>query len=994
MELEEIDKNNFNSKNKNNYVKLKSFGISKKYVLYLFILSSLLFLLILKTLSLLFSKTLIYQNKSIFTLVYDKDIIKPLTDRRTYEIIQLDNDIQCVLISDENATRTGVSLSINVEGYSSDISEFTMHVLINNTQIGQQFKEMLKSYYGTYKISYENDISSYYYDIDCNGFNKTFNQFIQMIFKPNFINDDMEGNQRYYIEMDLSSLKHTYSSVTNDEVNLFSIKLVDQYISNKKEDNISGMLSAITQLIKNYYLNSNNVKLSIISNHSIDEMKEIVYSNVKLIKFKNDTVKEDKVKYENTKIGKIFYHEAKRKKNIFNFVAKCYNDTKGNSLSYAEFISYITNDYDNYSLYGVLHRKNLIKHLTSKVIKISHSSPNYFVIALELTDEGLNNIYKISSYVISYINQLNDYANYIETFSDLKTINEQKFKYLTITKYNNYLNKISSKLFTKSYSDILYHAYNIPNYDYSQILKVLSNSVKIENFAIVIEVDRIDSISNLAKSSMRYQGMKYYIEDINQEELNKLIIEKKFDDEQFIYKSKNPYVSNVDYIEEIEGTKEQIEYETDVNEIKNKLHRFNVDLYYKLDRSFKVPRVQTYFLFNYYFPKEIETFYAENSYNFNSDIQILFFNRIKSKIKMNFVEAELAGNNINLYFIRNKGFILQLSAYVDIAPNLIKEILYSIASKYNYENINDDDFNDITYNNMNEKYIDFLLSVHYNKKEIRPTIVLSEMNKDVLVNFYKYFINNFEIVSLVYGMAHDELINNISEFLLYYTRNNVHHQGNKKQKDTVSDFYVNKCILYRYHYSFWNDNKNYMLNTIIIGERTISNELMSDLLIELWQEQFKLYSKVEKIYFNDNIFIRVIKTSDKNEYKMTPDNLGDIAMKEMQAVKERIHKMDSKFLEKEKDKLIKKKRKKELRLKDKAEKAWYQIYEGRDYDQGGYDYGTEMKKIDKMIFNTFVGEKFENHLFLSFQFWADSHRSIAMNTYLMFEMRNLQCEVI
>ena len=53
-----------------------------------------------------------------------------------------------------------------------------------------------------------------------------------------------------------------------------------------------------------------------------------------------------------------------------------------------------------------------------------------------------------------------------------------------------------------------------------------------------------------------------------------------------------------------------------------------------------------------------------------------------------------------------------------------------------------------------------------------------------------------------------------------------------------------------------------------------------------------------------------------------------------------------------------------------------------------------MKKIDKMIFNTFVGEKFENHLFLSFQFWADSHRSIAMNTYLMFEMRNLQCEVI
>ena len=68
--------------------------------------------------------------------------------------------------------------------------------------------------------------------------------------KPNFINDDMEGNQRYYIEMDLSSLKHTYSSVTNDEVNLFSIKLVDQYISNKKEDNISGMLSAITQLIK------------------------------------------------------------------------------------------------------------------------------------------------------------------------------------------------------------------------------------------------------------------------------------------------------------------------------------------------------------------------------------------------------------------------------------------------------------------------------------------------------------------------------------------------------------------------------------------------------------------------------------------------------------------------------------------------------------------------------------------------------------------------
>ena len=53
-----------------------------------------------------------------------------------------------------------------------------------------------------------------------------------------------------------------------------------------------------------------------------------------------------------------------------------------------------------------------------------------------------------------------------------------------------------------------------------------------------------------------------------------------------------------------------------------------------------------------------------------------------------------------------------------------------------------------------------------------------------------------------------------------------------------------------------------------------------------------------------------------------------------------------------------------------------------------------MKKIEKMIFNTFVDEKFENHLFLSFQFWADSHHPIAMNTNLMFEMRNLKCEVI
>ena len=69
------------------------------------------------------------------------------------------------------------------------------------------------------------------------------------------------------------------------------------------------------------------------------------------------------------------------------------------------------------------------------------------------------------------------------------------------------------------------------------------------------------------------------------------------------------------------------------------------------------------------------------------------------------------------------------------------------------------------------------------------------------------------------------------------------------------------------------------------------------------------------------------------------------------------------------------------------------IFERSEYKEDDYNYEKEVNSIDKLIFNVFAQEKLGSHLFLSFQFYANSNATIDYDSYTNYTLRDLNCLV-
>lgn len=961
-----------------------------------------MFILFIKIIIVKLDKTIFISDNLLFEkIIDDSQIRKPLTEYRKYEVVKFSNGIESVFIHDPEATRSGVSLSVNIEGNYSKAAFYAQKVLISNTGIGQEFERRIKKYFGNYKLTTEEGISSYYYDVENEGLDETLESLIKSIFRSNIINQDISGSQRYYLELDLRFLKNFYTQIDTETLNIFSVELADKVAHNISQAKTTTSFEEIIDLLRTAYFVPENIKFSIISNYSINEMIDIFKRNIQQAKFvlRNKEVENQNNWYANSgKLGKIITYESIRKKNVYNYVAKCISDTDGASLSYYEYLAYVVNDFKNLSLFGRLDSLDYVKNITAEVVKLSINSPNYFIIAIELTDEGLYHLSQISSSVFAFFEQFATYSNYKETYEDLQTIYLQKFKFLTISKYHKYLNKISSGLFHKSYRDILFSSYNIPEFYPSEIEKMISNAKNFENVAIIIETNKkIELFDSDKKPHLVYNNIFFIIEDINVHAMKDLIKEKK-NEVQFYFKMKNEYISSTNYLESVEGTKEDRENEINNYTPKNKLNRESIEFYYRLDRTFKVPRIKSYFLFDFFNQKLIEKYYDDVNLLYIDDVQILFFNRIKQKVKFSFNDAFICGNYIDLVFLRNQGFLILIDAYPDMTFRIFREFMYLLLTSYTSRSLLESDFEDITYNNKEEKVIDLIANVHYNQKKIKPMIDIENMsiyNKNIISNYHMYFIGHFNLIGLTYGVVKEEFLNNISEFMIENIRKgeeNEHKLTRIKEK-SINEFYVNQCIIYRFPFPFWTDNMNYLINIIIIGQRTIKNEIMTDILISIYRSRGFKKTQIDKIYFLDSIFIKVTKTSDLDDHLSFPDVLGDNSMDEIGTLFSDIQNIKVKEFEIIKQTLIKQKKKKDLQLKNKADKAWNIIFERSEYKEEDYNYEKEINSIDKLVFNVFAQEKLGSHLFLSFQFFANPDATIDYESYTNYKFRDLKCLV-
>ena len=591
--------------------------IFKKFKFYSYILISplLIIILFLYIFKITYSPNINLKTRNNVTILLEENKIKkPLTDSRNIEIISLKNGIECVLISDENSTRAGFSLIVNIEGKYSLIAYLTQLILYKNTPLGNVFQENVRLNYGNKKIITKEGLSTYYFDVDNNGLEKTMISLYNMIYNCPYLNKNLTPEEKFILAFDVETLKRIFDenkefydeNLVNEDSTF--LEIADSLFFPK--NNIQYNFDNIVNLLKSSYLNPKNIKISIISKRPLNEMEILLskWSNINNNELNKENIFNPYTGINNKdKYGKYIITQNINNENLFYFILICSKDNiyEINSMSYYEFISYIINYNGENSLSKILVKKKLIYNFKCQIIKTSLFSPNYLVIKMYLTQEGIKSKNLIVNYIYKYLNFMNNNFDFSIPFQDFKTINNQKFLFLTIDKYENYLNSLSKRLFyfennKKKLSNLLFGLYNIDEYN-SKLMKNILSSLTDYNYVSIIINSPTINFNQIEFIRDKYKGIAFYYKKlIDKEIINSIQGNLK---EQFQLRNKNKYISDINYIEEVSGNKDEI-----LNEINyykpikypNKSQKdSNINLFYRKDRTFKVPRIETYININF-----------------------------------------------------------------------------------------------------------------------------------------------------------------------------------------------------------------------------------------------------------------------------------------------------------------------------------------------------------------------------------------------------------
>ena len=848
----------------------------------------------------------------------DNEILKPLKDNRKYKIISFSNEIECVLISDKLSLKSAFSMIIQV-GYLNefeDETDFSFFIIQKLVKENIEFNNLLKENCGILKTKINEDWTFIYFEIDSNAFINALNSLLNYFNINNLNEKNILKNERF-IQIKKKSLIN-YPLFNN--IQCKEKKICENFI----------------EKIQNFYernYTSNKIKFSLITKENIDEIQSKInnlFSNFKQPNKINNNIIE-----KNNNANKIVSLKCLEgmKYGFYNCVFYIYSISLFNP--FVEYLIYMLKGSRPGSLeYDLKWRKYIDK--INIYSYYSFSKGHEITLSMFISDFDVLNCENLIIKTLNFIESIKKKSNIQETYNDLKLINENKFKYLNINDYQNFLYDITFNLFSKNKDkNFIFQEYFFPQYDESIKQKIFEIFNNLLNDMMVIFLypqgifNRVNEfIKNSNKFSTNTETDFYLIGNINKNEINKAKNASYHWDQSMFLPKKN----HNEFI--IENNELIVKKE---KEIFLYLNLTNVKIWYKYNTNSQIPIVYTYFHFE--FP-EIKIHNNPIQQKLNN----YYVNHLIKKIELNLDDIKFSGNKIKIIYDEN-GINLKLKLYENIYIKIINQILNYIFNPNDFHEIGGIDYENRNYNSIKEKSLILLGCVL--KKNYESLIDL-DMNSNNLFRIYSLHIEKYAIevskkISIecfLYGYCSDNILNYISTTLQKYNNSNIFY---KKKIENYEINYGN-IFIYQIPFKFIEKNLNYLICFFQIGKRENLLDIYSSLFCNIFNSQNKEIL-FEKVYKDDIIYLRIIM----NEINKLPDELL------FKLENELIYFCERKFNEKEiinnlnylKEEFNEKKTKKEFKS------LWYEIYENK-YDFKRYD------NILKIINNFQITELINN----------------------------------
>lgn len=441
--------------------------------------------------------------------VLAQTINKSPNDKAIYQAIRLQNGMTVLLISDEKANKSLMSLAIPIGSMEDPqqqqgLAHYLEHMILMGSK---QFPEtnsldqFLTKNGGYNNASTTSDRTAYYLEVNNNAFDEAVARLADAFAQPllsesnakkevNAVNAEMvrakssDGHLLHSVNLATANPAHpiTKFAVGNN-----------QTLSDKENSKLQAELE---QFYQRYY-SSNLVKAVLYSNQSVEQLAALAERTLGKMQNKNLNVPTVDMPFFRTEDkGVLIEYKPVQPTKLLSVSFDMPNDEDKFAHKTGEYLAYVFSNNTEGTLSDYLIKQGLSDSGIAAVPSANVSrNRGDFTFYVALTDKGLSEQDKVISLIFQQIEQVKKDGIQESYFNEVRESLKQDFQHLQVEKNGNYIEALAEQMLHYPVEHILDSAYVVGAMD--------SEAIKAKLAAMTLDNARILVVSEQAKTDKK-----------------------------------------------------------------------------------------------------------------------------------------------------------------------------------------------------------------------------------------------------------------------------------------------------------------------------------------------------------------------------------------------------------------------------------------------------------------------------------------------------------
>ena len=827
-----------------------------------------------------------------------------MSDDRKYRVVRLTNGLDSFLISDMNSGVCAASLTVGSGSFQDDpdipgLAHFTEHMIYLGSKCVKpgEFEDYLSNYFGITNAYTENEKTTYFFQVGCKGFIKSLMMFSKMFSEPlfdkNFMKKEINSVDSEYLKnknQDPWRQNQLLKEMANKAHPFFRFNTGNnETLENVDENTLNKRLK---DFYSKYYI-PKNMKFAVLANLDIDTLQYEVsqyFSDLRQDSLQNDQknlyglMNSELPAFTPENLGKIVWFKKFTSLPVLDIVFYLEEVLTKYETKPLSYISYVLKYTGLGSLYKNLNDKKLAIKLDSGFIA-SYKNFSLFSISIELTEKGNDDPISVLKTTFGYLQILMKTPISHSIYDEIHKTSKIRFKFSEKkSNYGDYLGSLSNTMFDYNYQEILYGEEIHTSFN-STMIKSYLEKLTPENSIIFLGSDEYpkntDFTNRVFSNSTNKTEVWYRTEYVDSKLDSNLIKEFKTVPNWVNYNKRhtNLYLTSQD---NVVACFDNSSCYDEMNSIEPRLYynQNNLKVWYRLDRSFLIPKVIIEI-------NIISPYLRSNSKEYFF-LNILYYNLLE-RLDSLITDLIESGNEFVLKFDEN-GFHLHMSLFTDLLERVVSIVLNTVfnpqITEQRFDRLMKFTIDKISSKIQNEplRKADnyFNKIVKYNvtiARDIYSNEKITVISYEDFNEFIKKNKKSFSVVCLYYGSISDLDLNDQINIYKLYLSKDFDKNFFPLHDYLYSHKIVRGPVIFRVSNDLKTEKNDVVANYFQVGLKDYKLSLTMNIIEMIWGNMFYYHLRTveqlgyyvsanKKILGNHMYFVFVVEGNTKNPAEM------------------------------------------------------------------------------------------------------------------------------